>query len=154
MTKVHLKSLFCRTWKIPDHSKCQMRRGKKHSWRGLAPDSLQEPCAASAPLCPPRRQARFHARTERLGTARAGGEPCPVSFSSRTNSKRVQHVHSPDGIEAALPRDVISSSGYHSITESQHGGGWKGPLGVTQSNSPAEAGSPRAGCTAPRPGGA
>jgi len=31
------------------------------------------------------------------------------------------------------------------ITESQNGRGWKGPLRVTQSNPPAEAGSPRAG---------
>jgi len=38
------------------------------------------------------------------------------------------------------------------FTESEHGGGLKGPLGITQSNPPAEAGSPRAGCTAPRPG--
>jgi len=37
-------------------------------------------------------------------------------------------------------------------TESQNGRGWKGPLWVTQSNPPAQAGSPRAGCTAPRPG--
>ena len=40
------------------------------------------------------------------------------------------------------------------ITESQNGQGWKGPLWVTRSNPPAKAGSPRAGCTAPRPGGA
>jgi len=40
------------------------------------------------------------------------------------------------------------------VTESQNGGGWKRPLWVTQSNPPAEGGSPRAGCTAPRPGGA
>jgi len=38
-------------------------------------------------------------------------------------------------------------------SESQNGRGWKGPLWVTQSNPPAEAGSPRAGCTGPRPGG-
>ena len=38
------------------------------------------------------------------------------------------------------------------LTESQHGRGWKGPLWVTQSNPPAEAGSPRAGCTGPCPG--
>ena len=38
-------------------------------------------------------------------------------------------------------------------TESENGRGWKGPLWVTQSNPPAEAGSPRAGCTGPRPGG-
>ena len=31
--------------------------------------------------------------------------------------------------------------------------GLAGPSGVTQSNSPAQAGSPRAGCTAPHPGG-
>ena len=39
-----------------------------------------------------------------------------------------------------------------SITESQTGRGWKGPLWVTQSNPPTEAGSPRAGCTGPCPG--
>jgi len=39
------------------------------------------------------------------------------------------------------------------ITESQNGRGWKGPLWVTQSNPPAQAGSPRAGCTGPCPGG-
>ena len=39
------------------------------------------------------------------------------------------------------------------LTESQNSRRWKGPLWVTQSNPPAEAGSPRAGCTAPRPGG-
>ena len=38
-------------------------------------------------------------------------------------------------------------------TESQNGRGWQGPLWVTQSNPPAQARSPRAGCTAPRPGG-
>jgi len=36
-----------------------------------------------------------------------------------------------------------------SITESQNGRGWKGPLWVTQSNPPAEAESPTAGCTGP-----
>ena len=39
------------------------------------------------------------------------------------------------------------------ITESQNGRGWKGPLWVTQPTPPAEAGSPRAGCTGPCPGG-
>jgi len=38
-------------------------------------------------------------------------------------------------------------------TESQNGRGWKGPLWVIWSNPPAKAGSPRAGSTAPRPGG-
>jgi len=41
------------------------------------------------------------------------------------------------------------------FTESQNHsmvGVWKGPLWVTQSNPPAEAGSPTAGFTAPRPG--
>ena len=33
--------------------------------------------------------------------------------------------------------------------ESQNGRGWKGPLWVTQSNPPAKAGSPTAGCTGP-----
>ena len=41
----------------------------------------------------------------------------------------------------------------HRITESQNSRGWKGPLWVTQSNPPAEAGSPTAGCTGPCPGG-
>ena len=36
--------------------------------------------------------------------------------------------------------------------ESQNVRGWKGPLWVPQSNPPAKAGSPRAGCTAPHPG--
>jgi len=39
------------------------------------------------------------------------------------------------------------------FTESQNVWGWKGPLWVTQSNPPAKAGSPTAGCTEPRPGG-
>jgi len=38
-------------------------------------------------------------------------------------------------------------------TESQNGRGWKGPLWVTQSNPPAEAASPTAGCRGPCPGG-
>ena len=42
----------------------------------------------------------------------------------------------------------------HRITEPQNVRGWKGPLWVTPTNPPAEAGSPRAGCTGPRPGGA
>ena len=41
---------------------------------------------------------------------------------------------------------------HYRITESQNGRGWKGPLWVTQSNPPAEAGSPTAGCKGPRPG--
>ena len=37
--------------------------------------------------------------------------------------------------------------GKHTLfTESQNGRGWKGPLWLTQSNPPAEAGSPTAGC--------
>ena len=40
----------------------------------------------------------------------------------------------------------------HRITESQDGRGWKGPLWVTQSNPPAEAGSPIVGCRGPCPG--
>ena len=44
---------------------------------------------------------------------------------------------------------VVSESQNHRITESQNGRGWKGPLWVTQSNPPAEAGSPTAGCTGP-----
>ena len=41
----------------------------------------------------------------------------------------------------------------HRITESQSVRGWKGPLWVIWCNPPAEAGSPRAGCTGPCPGG-
>jgi len=37
------------------------------------------------------------------------------------------------------------------VTESQNGRGWKGPVWVTQSNPPAEAGSPTAGCTGQSP---
>ena len=55
----------------------------------------------------------------------------------------------------ALAKSMLFSTGQarvHRITESQNGGGWKGPLWITQPNPPAEAGSPRAGCTAPCPG--
>jgi len=41
----------------------------------------------------------------------------------------------------------------HRITESQNVRGWKGPLWVTQSNPPPEAGSPTAGGRGPCPGG-
>jgi len=39
------------------------------------------------------------------------------------------------------------------VTESQNSRGWKGPLWVIQSNPPAQAGSPTAGCTGSCPGG-
>jgi len=39
------------------------------------------------------------------------------------------------------------------ITESQNVWGWKEPLGVIYSKPRAEAGSPRAGCREPCPGG-
>lgn len=39
------------------------------------------------------------------------------------------------------------------FTESQNGRGWMGPLEVTLSNPPAQAGSPRAGCPGPHPDG-
>ena len=62
------------------------------------------------------------------------------------------------------PEEETASWGPHSsplvrmqrfsrITESQNVRGWKGPLWVIWSNSPAEAGSPAAGCTGPCPGG-
>lgn len=60
---MHLKSLFCCTWKIPDDSKCQICWGKKHSWSRLALDRLHELFKASAPLFPTRSQARSHAHT-------------------------------------------------------------------------------------------
>ena len=40
----------------------------------------------------------------------------------------------------------------HLVTEPQNVRGWQGPLRVTQSNPPAEAGSPTAGCTGPHSG--
>jgi len=40
-----------------------------------------------------------------------------------------------------------------SITESQRGTGWNGPLRISQSNPPAKAGLPTAGCTGPCPHG-
>ena len=46
------------------------------------------------------------------------------------------------------------SNSPHPFTESQNVRGWKGSLWVIQSNPPAEAGSPTAGCTGPCPGGA
>jgi len=54
------------------------------------------------------------------------------------------------GLELVLWKRLNSQD--HTITESQDGGGWKGPLGIIQSNSSAKAGSPRAGCTGLRPG--
>ena len=54
--------------------------------------------------------------------------------------------HSSLGGAASLGRS-------HRITESQNSRGCQGPLWVTQSNPPAEAGSPTAGCTGPCPGG-
>jgi len=35
------------------------------------------------------------------------------------------------------------------VMESQHGGGWKGPLEIIQSTSLAQAGFPKAGCPGP-----
>ena len=69
---------------------------------------------------------------------------------------------SPWGQESVRPASKFSavmqlstySCSTHRITESQNGQGWKGPLGVTQSNPPAEAGSPTVGCRGPCPGGA
>ena len=51
---------------------------------------------------------------------------------------------------------ILLSNSPRKVTESQsqHGRGWQGPLWVTQSNPPAKAGSPTAGCTGPCPGGA
>ena len=48
---------------------------------------------------------------------------------------------------------VVRGVKNHRITESQNGRGWKGPLWITQSNPPAEVGSPTAGCIGPCPGG-
>jgi len=47
-----------------------------------------------------------------------------------------------------VPPPWVSSS---LNTESQNVRGWKGPLWVKQSNPPAEAGLPTAGCTGPCP---
>jgi len=47
----------------------------------------------------------------------------------------------------------LPSAEHHRITESQHGWGLAGPSVDPQAQPPAEAGSPRAGCTVPRPGG-
>ena len=44
-------------------------------------------------------------------------------------------------------QDIISL-----ITESQNGWGWKGPLEVIWSNTPAQAGPPRSACLGPSPG--
>ena len=47
--------------------------------------------------------------------------------------------------------ETSKAGGDHRITQNSRG--WKGPLWVTQSNPPAEAGSPTASCTGPCPGG-
>jgi len=56
--------------------------------------------------------------------------------------------------QITFPAQKIARLQRHRITESQNSRGWQGPLWVTQSNPPAEAGSPTAGCTGPCPGGA
>jgi len=92
-------------------------------------------------------------------------EPCeqelqgtPLVGSVSLNSRCLPS--SPLGCRAAFPRAAAGCfpqrcSGTYPLlpTESQHGRGWQGPLWVIWSNPPAEAGSPRAGCTAPCPGG-
>ena len=69
-------------------------------------------------------------------------------------------THLPPTIHPALAKastnPLLAGTSWHSppcLTESQNGRGWKGPLWVIQSNPPAEAGSPTAGCTGPCPGG-
>jgi len=56
------------------------------------------------------------------------------------------------GVSSVKRRTVCREPFTSRITGPQNGRGWKGPLWVTQSNPPAEAGSPRAGCTGPCPG--
>jgi len=67
-------------------------------------------------------------------------------------SVMVLHPHAPESTLACHSSRSISARN-HRITELSNVGGWKGPLWVTQSNTPAKAGSPRAGCTGPCPGG-
>jgi len=76
----------------------------------------------------------------------------PTALSNASASKLASfHLEHPGSTSLLLSG---FRKGFSSSTESQNVRGWKGPLWVTQSSPPAEAGSPRAGCTGPHPGGA
>ena len=80
----------------------------------------------------------------------------PSSVAARADPPAPHRLHSLE-LESLLPSapspQWLQLPWCCRITESQHGRGWKGPLWVIQSNPPAEAGSPRTGCTGPPPGG-
>ena len=89
----------------------------------------------------------------------------PLPASKEKMSHRSDHTHALAGPALTwsclwLPRLwkslllCLSVHGVHGyLQELQNGRGWKGPLGIIQSNPSAEAGSPEAGCTGPCPGG-
>ena len=67
-----------------------------------------------------------------------------------------QQTRKGGGVKSLIICKAVPGGSAHSTRhapESQNGRGWKGPLG-TPSPTPAKAGSPRAGCTGPCPGGA
>ena len=111
--------------------------------------TAQEVLGRSPGRCRRQRRRRLTARatppaSEALTTRAAAPQPAPLPGH---RDPRVC-VRSPGCTDRAC------GSGQHRggagrITESQNGGGWKGPLWVTQSNPAAEAGSPTAGCTGP-----
>jgi len=117
---------------------------------GKAPTSSRDPQHRAPPntahlrvstyrchVCPCRgdRRARGHS-----------GQVCPP-FAMPTGAWRPS---------SGCPCGTVPSCPYldtRHVTESQNVRGWKGPLWITQSNPPTEAGSPRAGCTGPCPDG-
>jgi len=150
-----------RIWGLPPHSPCaharhgllcssissgRIYRGRRWSERPSASwscsSSVQLGSSSSAPRC-------CSYRAPWTGPA----QPCgaaPLHFHRAPPAPaRALLLSSPP--EPILSGPLPGPSSTH--TESQNSRGWKGPLWVTQSNPPAEAGSPRAGCTGPCPGG-
>jgi len=72
----------------------------------------------------------------------------------RPVGEQQKHFHAPLSAQCqkVRPHPIHRGTQLCYFTESQNVQGWKGPLWVIWSNTPAKAGSPRAGCTGPRPG--
>jgi len=123
----------------------------------LSPPTPLPPHRKELPhLQPPRRQPRrgegsrpylHHSKREQSGFTSPQPNSSPIPSHSNHGAGEPALLH---GSVAETQLKPTTSTG---IRESQNSRGWKGPLGVTQSNLPVEAESPRAGCTGPCPGG-
>ena len=83
----------------------------------------------------------------------SASRPRPVAVKREMRACVQTGLSPPEYLQVSVCRCVWRRAVVR-ITESQNARGWKGPLWVTQSSPPAEAGSPTAGCTGPCPGGA